>query len=250
MSDTHHLASQWSEWINEPYTSGEAIRDLYEWYFSSPRRPMLLTDFLRPEQATRLYGCLSRLDLWHRVHSIVTSEQEIEELPPDEWLRYPQEQRWSRQDIVRPIGALFDENGGLPAEDCRTMQEFFFFVLIGPQFRIWLASIFGVPIKNKAACEIARYQPGDFIIEHGDTHDPRMVGINFYLGHDCAEGEGGELGFRNGEGEEYLIRPKFNSLSLIPIHKSCVHWVSPWKGKTAARETICLSYRPEYDDLP
>ncbi len=234
----------WNQWISHNHTSPQALEAIREVIRQRPRAPIHLRDFLQPEQARRLQEALENLPLWTRVHAVVKNSLEIEELTQEEWLSRPEEKRWSRQDVARPLNALADPSGPLSADARKAMQDFFVFAMIGPVFRSWLAALYGVDFQDRGACEVVRYQPGDYIIPHADTHDERIVGINFYLGHDWQDGDGGELEFFNEHSDATTIRPLFNSISMIPIHIDCLHQVKPWLRSTPGRETICLSYRP------
>lgn len=241
---TEPLHSVCREWINERYLTDESLEQLRLWYRDRPRRPLVLNDFLLPEKALVLQQCLARLPLWERAYGVLAEDESVVDLPLEEWLACPVERRWNSQDIARPFTALVDPDGPLPVADVQAIREFFFFAFLGPGFRNWLEEIVRVPIQQTVTCEVVRYQMGDYITSHADTHDSRIVGVNFYLGENWQPGDGGELGYANEQGESIVMTPQFNAISIIPIHTDCVHWVQPWQCPTPGRQTICLSYRP------
>lgn len=234
----------WGQWIDQRYIAEETMGGARVWHASRPDRPLVLPGFLRPERAAQLAAVVRSISFWQHVFTVMEPDGSVRDVTNADWASAPEEVRWNHQEIARPFEAFIDPQGPLSVSQRDVIREFFTFAFVGPSFRSWLGSILGVELQQKVSCEVVRYQPTDYLPEHSDTHDDRIVGVNLYLGAGWAEGDGGELGFRNESGAVSTVAPLFNGLSILPIREGCVHWVEPWRRGQPGRETISLSYRP------
>lgn len=232
----------WAHWINEPYLSESAISSVRQSFRARPRRPVILKNFLVPHKAQYLATAFEQISAWEHAHSVLDENDQLITIDRSEWEMLPEAKRWSRQGIAAPLSRLLNDDDA-PASRA-TLRHFALFTITTPALRSWLASVIGVELDQQVTCELVRYGPGDFITAHADTHDPRIIGVNFYLGALWKPEDGGQLGYRNENGEVFSLDPEFNSLSIIPIHQHCVHWVSEWRSSSPGRYTFCLSFRP------
>jgi hypothetical protein len=234
----------WAHWINQPYLSESAICGIRESFQARPRRPLVLKNFLVPDKAERLAKSFEQIRSWERAHAVLDEQKQLTTIDEMEWERRPVEERWSRQEMAAPLSQLLKDESELEPAPRTTILHFVLFTITSPALRSWLAGVVNVELDQHVTCEIVRYGQGDFITEHSDTHDARIIGVNFYLGGSWKPDDGGRLGYRNERGQVFTVDPEFNSLSIIPIHRDCVHWVSPWRSHLPGRYTFCLSFRP------
>lgn len=237
--------SEASEWMNDAYLTEAAIRELQDWFEARPRRPLCLVDFLRADIAAALSACMRDIPIYQRVFSAIDDSRQLVELAESAWQEMPVERRWNRQDIARPLQSIFDPAVLTDPLHLRTLKHFFVFTVLGAAFRSWLGAITQTTIASGVSCELVRYQQGDYIVPHADTHDTRIIGVNFYLGRDWQDGDGAKLGYKNEVEQTFQLCPFYNSISLIPIQAGCTHWVSKWTGAEPGRHTISMSFRPE-----
>jgi 2OG-Fe(II) oxygenase superfamily len=236
--------SLWAHWINQPYLSESAISSIRESFQARPRRPLILKNFLTPHKAECLAKSFEQIGSWTQTHSVLNENKQLITIDSSEWEMLPVEERWSRQEIAAPLSQLLKDDGALDPTVRVTILHFVLFTITSPALRSWLASVVDVELDQRVSCELVRYGQGDFITEHSDTHDTRIIGVNFYLGESWKSDDGGRLGYRNERGQVFMVDPEFNSLSIIPIHHGCSHWVTPWKSSLLGRYTFCLSFRP------
>jgi Rps23 Pro-64 3,4-dihydroxylase Tpa1-like proline 4-hydroxylase len=67
---------------------------------------------------------------------------------------------------------------------------------------------------------------GDFSHRHTDVRGNRSAGYNLYLSSASA-GDGGTLTYVSFAGDEYEIRPTFNTLVIFDVRRSREHLVTP-----------------------
>jgi len=230
------------QWIEPKYLARPFLREMQSWFVRRPGTPRLLKGFLRPERAEALADCLAGVTLWQRVRCVRDGET-TREVTDGEWERTPPEQRFSDTDIARPLKRLW-EGQGVPA-GAEGLLKSFLLLALGPPMQSWVSRVVGVDVSGKITCEVARYGRGQFLREHSDTHDSRIAGANFYLGRAPGITRGGKLGFRNEQGEVFLLEAEFNSLSIFPVRVGCSHWVTEWVDEQAGRELVSVSYRPQ-----
>ncbi|EDY45765.1 hypothetical protein SSBG_03758 [Streptomyces sp. SPB074] len=163
---------------------------------------------------------------------------------PQEWQAAAPQERAAVRDVARDIPALFDEGSAYPAKHRARLSDFFVFAGMGPALRDllkrWTAP--GRPLTTNV--EFARYRRGDTLGEHSDAESDTLFVLNLYLDPGYREGDGGVLGFRDEEGREHLMPPRFNSVSVMPIRPGCVHWVTSWRADHAGRHTVSIAVVP------
>ncbi|MEX0972380.1 MAG: 2OG-Fe(II) oxygenase family protein [Solirubrobacterales bacterium] len=238
------VVAEWKRWIDPRYLQAPVLEELRTRFAIRPRRPLSLPSFLAAERAAELAAALRRIRRWDRVHTVLDEEERLREISAGEWGARPAEERWSAQELARPLATVVDDAERLDERGREQLAALFDFVIVGVAFRTWLGQIAGVPLGPHVSCELVRYRRGDFIARHTDTHDARIVGLNLYLDADYRRQDGGQLGYANEEQDEFSVDPAFNSLSLIPIDRACCHWVGPWKAGRPGRETVSLSFSP------
>jgi 2OG-Fe(II) oxygenase superfamily len=238
------VVAEWLQWMDSRYLQAPMLAELRERFAARPHQPLLLTSFLTPDRAAGLAVALQSLRGWERVHAVLDEDDRLRELPADEWRRRPAQERWSAQELARPVTQLVEDEKRLDKRGREELAALFGFVIIGPAFRTWLGQVVGTPLGHRVSCELVRYRRGDFIARHTDTHDTRIVGLNLYLDQSYQPADGGQLGYANERRDEFSVEPAFNSLSLIPIDPKCCHWVAPWKANRPGRETISMSFSP------
>ncbi|MBT2450998.1 2OG-Fe(II) oxygenase [Streptomyces sp. ISL-43] len=211
-----------------------------------PARPVQLPEFLPGEQALRLSETVQAMPTW-RSSPVVWNpgRHSTRGVSADEWDATPAELRAAVRDVAQDVPALFDEGSGYPAEYRSLLADLFVFACMGPELRAlldaWVAP--GKPLRTNM--EFARYGHGDRLGEHSDAESDTLFVLNLYLDPRYREADGGVLGFRNEDGEEFAMPPRFNSVSVMPIRPGCVHWVSPWRVARPGRHTVSIAAGPE-----
>lgn len=210
-----------------------------------PARPVHLDGFLPPDQAARLAAALGAMPDWAR--SPVLWDEDHRETTPvtlDEFHAAPPRRRAAVRQVARSIPALFDDDSPYPAPHRESLSDFFVFAGMGPVLvellGRWVAP--GSPVTTNV--EFARYGTDDYLGEHSDTDSDTLFVLNLYLDEAYRESDGGVLGFRNEKGEETLMPPRYNSLSVMPIRPGCVHWVTPWRRAGVGRHTVSIAASP------
>lgn len=218
---------------------------LVELLRAAPARPVHLDGFLSEEQARALGETVRALPDWES-SAVVWNEDRTatRKVTPQEWRDSSPERRAAIRDVARNIPALFDTGSAYPAEHRERLSDFFVFAGMGPDLRERLARWTepGVPLTTNV--EFARYGPGDRLGEHSDAESDTLFVLNLYLDPDYREDDGGVLGFRDEEGRDFLMPPRFNSLSVMPIRSGCVHWVTPWQSDRTGRYTVSIAAVP------
>ncbi len=232
-------------WIRDQYLRKPYISSLQDQYNQLPSKPIFIKNFMSDNHFHELQQCILNIPNYCRDYSIITENDEVMSVSKDKWESSQKSHRWNKQDIVKPLGDLLKPGIFSLEKDTRLFQDFVKFAILGDELSLWLSEIVGRTLNKKVSCEIVRYHKGDYIVEHKDTHDNRVIGINFYIGPDWEKDYGGELGFKNEQGSEFFVSPLPNSLSIIPISHSCSHWVKPWLSNSPGRHTISMSFRPE-----
>ncbi|WP_367045596.1 2OG-Fe(II) oxygenase [Streptomyces sp. Je 1-332] len=213
-----------------------------------PARPVHLDGFLPAGQAARLAGALRAMPRWTR--SPVLWDDALLETTPvalEEFRDAPSRRRAAVRQVAQDIPKLFDDGSTFPAGHRAALSDFFVFAGMGPVLvdllAQWIAP--GAPITTNV--EFARYGTDDYLGEHSDTGSDTLFVLNLYLDEAYKQSDGGVLGFRNEEGEEFLMPARYNSLSVMPIRRGCVHWVSPWRRDSVGRHTVSIAATPTAD---
>ncbi|MGW5215284.1 hypothetical protein ACWEQO_29855 [Streptomyces sp. NPDC004051] len=237
---THH-ASPYLPALRAP----EELAALGELLTRTPARPVHLDGFLPPDQADRLAAALRAMPHW--ALSPVLWDDALRETTPvtmEEFRNAPPRLQAARRQVAQDIPALFDDGSSYSALHRKSLSDFFVFAGMGPVLvdllAQWVAP--GNPVTTNV--EFARYGRDDYLGEHSDTDSDTLFVLNLYLDEAYEESDGSVLGFRNEEGEEFLMPPRYNSLSVMPIRPGCVHWVTPWHRDSAGRHTASLAASP------
>lgn len=196
-------------------------------------------DFLDIRLALELQAAVKALPIWVRSLCLLGGSGSFEEVTEDRWWNAEEHLRMTSQDLARPLNAI-SSHANIPAHQKELLLDFLRFFVAGVEVRRWLFGIYGF-MSTGVSLEFARYQHGDFLAEHSDLLGDRVLAMNIYL-DDWKDSDGGTLGFRNGSGEHCFIQPSFNSVSLLPIQKGCVHWVDEWTRSAPGRETVCIGF--------
>ena len=232
-------------WIDRSHQSPARIDLLSKRWRTRPYAPLKITNFFSEHAFAELLECVRNIPNYQRDYSLLTHENEVRSVPYEEWCRTDPAKRWNSQDIARPLADLFSPSAFDDPKHLQTLRSFFQFAVLGDELICWLSKLIGVNLSKKVSCEFVHYREGDYITPHKDTHDDRIIGLNFYLGPEWRKGYGGELGFENEIGERFAVTPNPNTLSIIPIDEQCMHWVEPWRSKFSGRYTISMSFRPD-----
>ncbi|MEF9881641.1 2OG-Fe(II) oxygenase [Streptomyces sp. P9-A4] len=212
---------------------------------ADPARPVHLDGFLPDEQAWALGETVRALPTWE-ASAVLWNPDRLATRPatPEEWRAAAPEERAAVREVARGIPALFDDGSPYPAEHRARLSDFFVFAGMGTVLRElldrWTAP--GGPLTTNI--EFARYRSGDTLGEHSDAESDTVFVLNLYLDPAYRAGDGGVLGFRDEEGREHLMPPRFNSVSVMPIRPGCVHWVTPWRADRVGRHTISIAAVP------
>ena len=238
---TTHQASPYLPTVR----SAEELVALGELLRRRPAHPVQLTGFLPDDQAERLAETVRALPQW-LASPVLWDDGRLatRKATEAEWSAAPPERRAAIREVAHGIPALFDDGSDFPAEYRSRLSEFFLFAGMGPALRELLAgwTAPGRPVTTDV--EFARYRRDDQLGEHSDAESDTLFVVNLYLDPDHRASDGGVLGFRNEEGEEFLMPPRFNSVSVVPIRPGCVHWVTPWRTDRVGRHTASIAARP------
>ncbi|MER7952489.1 hypothetical protein ABTY59_34370 [Streptomyces sp. NPDC096079] len=210
-----------------------------------PARPVHLDGFLPETQARALGETVRAMPTWETSAVLWDADRRATRpVTPDEWRAAAPEERAAVRDVARGIPALFDEDSPYPAQYRARLSDFFVFAGMGTALRDvldrWTAP--GGPLTTNV--EFARYRRGDTLGEHSDAESDTLFVLNLYLDPGYGTDDGGILGFRDEEGREHLMPPRFNSLSVMPIRPGCVHWVTPWRADRVGRHTVSIAAVP------
>ncbi|MEU5091340.1 hypothetical protein [Streptomyces sp. NPDC021356] len=212
---------------------------------ATPARPVHLDGFLPDAQARALGETVRAMPTWE-ASAVLWDADRLATRPAtlEEWRAAAPEERAAVREVARDIPALFDDGSPYPAELRVRLSDFFVFAGMGPDLRDllgrWTAP--GRPLTTNV--EFARYRCGDTLGEHSDAESDTLFVLNLYLDPAYRAGDGGVLGFRDEEGREHLMPPRFNSLSVMPIRPGCVHWVTPWRADRVGRHTVSIAAVP------
>ncbi|WP_298556411.1 2OG-Fe(II) oxygenase family protein [Streptomyces luteogriseus] len=241
MTDT--TARHASPYGAAPRTSGE-LDALGELLTRNPARPVHLDGFLLTDQAARVAEAVREMPQWASTPAL-WNEDLLATRPatPEEFRAAAPRLRAALRQVAQDIPALFDDDSAYAGRFRRDLSDFFVFAGMGPVLvdllARWVAP--GGPLTTNI--EFARYDRGDFLGEHSDTDSDTLFVLNLYLDEAYARSDGGILGFRNEQGEEFLMPPRYNSLSVMPIRHGCVHWVTPWLRDGVGRQTVSIAAR-------
>lgn len=114
----------------------------------------------------------------------------------------------------------------------------------------YAARAFGLRLAEKPFVNASRMVAGDFLRAHLDHEDDRLIGLLWYFSPaPWRPGSGGELGYRGRSGDRTLVAPTHNSMSLMRLGRTGVHWVQPVVDEEFARYAIIghLSSAPPVD---
>ncbi|MFE5589903.1 hypothetical protein [Streptomyces sp. NPDC056549] len=210
-----------------------------------PARPVHLDGFLPEQQARALGETVRAMPTWETSAVLWNPDRRATRpATPEEWRAAAPGERAAVRDVARDIPALFDDGSPYPAEHRARLSDFFVFAGMGTVLRDlldrWTSP--GGPLTTNV--EFARYRYGDTLGEHSDAESDTRFVLNLYLDPSYRAGDGGVLGFRDEEGREHLMPPRFNSLSVMPIRPGCVHWVTPWRADRVGRHTVSIAAVP------
>ncbi|MGW5781955.1 2OG-Fe(II) oxygenase [Streptomyces sp. NPDC003863] len=229
--------------VNPEYLEPEARAELHTWHKQGAGGPRTLPDFLRPDFATALGDALRALPYWVRYASVYEGDVRTREVAEEEWDGHPD--RAARHYLIRPMLAAVESPD--VAEEHRTvLRQFLAFVVTGPHFLSWVASVVGDSLEPRTSFEFTRYGTGDHITPHHDLIPGRVLAANFYLDSRYTDTAGGRLWFRDADGRDHVTEPEFNSFTMIPIRDGCRHWVEPYTGAEPGRYTANLQIHREY----
>lgn len=236
----------WTEWIHPRYCQPETLIELRNWFSGRPSGPLSLNDFLQEEKVSDIAGSLSRIRLYEPVYSLYWGKNRTEyrDVTEQEFTAADEAHRFGRHQVITSLPDIFTPEGGLSEQEQMSLESFFRFLFVGQGLKSWMAVVTGQLLEEKVSFEVVRYEKGDFLSPHCDTHDNRLLGLNFYLDPHWQESDGGMLGFINHQEQVTYCPPVFNSISLIPIHESYRHWVNPWNNEKTGRFCISMSFRP------
>lgn len=208
-----------------------ARRRMTAWWSAKPSSPLVLTDVLPQESAARLLAVLKSHEAWQYEHVVLNEDDWPEEVDDDAFTATPRERRFSRNDRL-PL----EEIEGIAETD--ELQR-----IMGCEPVLQhLSEVTGQRVVGPIM-EFARYRKGDFLTEHKDAFNARVIGLVLYLA-DTAWNEsfGGCLGYRNEIGETTITRPTFNTMSVFPFRTDCAHWVSQVVAPDVTRYSVALHY--------
>ncbi|MFD8204876.1 hypothetical protein ACFV2S_00485 [Streptomyces sp. NPDC059695] len=210
-----------------------------------PARPVHLDGFLPAEQARALGETVRAMPTWE-TSAVLWNPDRLATRPatPEEWRAASPGERAAVRDVARDIPALFDDGSPYPAEHRARLSAFFVFAAMGPVLRDLLDRWTAPGGALTTNVEFARYRRGDTLGEHSDAESDTLFVLNLYLDPGYGADDGGILGFRDEEGREHLMPPRFNSLSVMPIRPGCVHWVTPWRADRVGRHTVSIAAVP------
>ncbi|PNG20695.1 2OG-Fe(II) oxygenase [Streptomyces cahuitamycinicus] len=241
MTDT--TARQVSPYGPAPRTPGE-LTSLTQLLTENPARPVHLDGFLPADQAARIAEAVRAIPHWASSPAL-WNEDLLATRPAtaEEFHAASPELRAAIRQVAQDIPALFDDDSAYAEPLRRGLSDFFVFAGMGPVLVDLLARWVAAEGPLTTNIEFARYDRGDFLGEHSDTDSDTLFVLNLYLDEAYTEGDGGVLGFRNEQGEEFLMPPRYNSLSVMPIRHGCVHWVTPWLRDRVGRQTVSIAAR-------
>lgn len=218
-----------ADWLDLRTKPGEFA----DWFADPNSHVAWINRFLRADKAADLDEVLRCESLvWHRSLWIFNDRGDLDSVPEEAWGGTPGERRFSSFDIGDlPSGP---ESPALPAR--------FRNLVGGDQFIAWLSALVGRRLSRLVSFRLTRYHAGDFIAEHKDAADGRILRLNLYLDSRWQPGWGGELGFRNERNAASLLEPRFNLLAMSPVRPGCDHWVEPWTAVVEGRGSIAMSY--------
>ncbi len=103
-----------------------------------------------------------------------------------------------------------------------------------------LSDASGVDLEAESYVNATRMIAGDFLRAHVDHEDSRIFGLLFYFAdQQWTSGDGGELGYRRGDGPAAAhIAPTNNSMTVMYLGTSGVHWVRPMRSSTFHRYAV------------
>lgn len=236
----------WTEWIHPKYCQPETLIELRNWFAGHPSSPLSLTGFLQEEKVRAIADCLPKIRLYQHIYSLYwgKTRREYQDVEKKDFMEADVVNRFGRHQVITSLPAIFTPESGLSEQEQLLLESFFHFLFVGQGLKSWMAVITGQALEEKVSFEMVRYGKEDFLSPHCDTHDNRLLGLNFYLDPHWQEPDGGMLGFIDHEDQITYCHPIFNSISLIPIHESYKHWVSPWNNEKTGRYCISMSFRP------
>jgi hypothetical protein len=210
-----------------------------------PARPVHLDGFLPADQAARISQAVRAMPRWATAPVLWNHDRRATRpATAEEFHAAPPRLQGAIRQVAQDIPALFDDDSAYAVPFRRDLSDFFVFAGMGPVLVDLLARWVAPEGPLTTNIEFARYGRGDFLGEHSDTDSDTLFVLNLYLDEEYDERDGGTLGFRNEEGEEFLMPPRYNSLSVMPIRQGCVHWVTPWLRDGVGRQTASIAARP------
>lgn len=201
------------------------------WWAVRPTSPLVLTDVLTAADAAELLGILSGHDGWQREHVILNQADWTEQVDAEAFAATPAERRFNtneRLPLERVAGAVAADR----------LQG-----LMGSKLVLdHLSKVTGQRVIGPIM-EFARYRQGDFLAEHKDTFNARVIGLVLYLSDaEWQEDFGGCLGYHNETVDTFVTLPTFNTMSVFPFRTDCAHWVSPVSKPGVTRYSVALHY--------
>lgn len=209
----------------------EARERMAAWWTAQPSRPLVLPNVLPSKSSAQLLAVLSSHKAWQYEHVVLNRDDWTEGVNEDTFTDTPRELRFSCNDRL-PL----DRVEGIPATD--ELQQ----VMGSEPVLRHLSDVTGRRVVGPIM-EFARYRKGDFLTEHKDAFNARVIGLVLYLADsEWHEGFGGCLGYRNEVGETIITPPTFNTMSAFPFRTDCAHWVSPIVAPDVTRYSVALHY--------
>jgi Rps23 Pro-64 3,4-dihydroxylase Tpa1-like proline 4-hydroxylase len=231
-------------WISGTYLDKHKLLSLSENLGDEPSLLGIIPDFLLVSKAEELGEYIRHSVTWDRSRYILGMHQN-EEIPVSEeqWLSTPEAKHFSQFDVGPSLQSLTETSPG-------SVLSQFFNLLRSSDFMRWMSVICREAVHELTGVRLTRYRNGDFIREHLDSQDGRIVRCNLYLSQTWTPKAGGCLMFRNQTNTLTKVFPILNTLVLTPVSQGCSHWVTAVTSPVATRESLAFSFRPKCISSP
>ena len=200
------------------------------------RTRVQIRDFLQPDAADTLHGCLANEVPWQLAHRVEGQSRATERGHAD------------REDVIAPAiehayekareeyQFVYDsylmvraaKQGWDPELKLHVVLQF----LNTPEFIAFARYLTGDPTIRRASAQATRYRPGQFLMRHEDedTQEGRRYAYVINLTRRWEADWGGQLQFLSGDGDVVdTFLPRYNSLSLFKVPQPhLVSLIAPW----------------------
>jgi hypothetical protein len=205
-------------WIDERHLDERTLAGYRDAFSEDPAKMLLISDFLRPEVASRLAGFLADDAEFSPEYGLYSVDGGVN---PERWEAAAERDRFFRFEKLRNVKAE-----AALTDTALTYMRFRAFVT-EPAFRELFEAMSGLALGPSDDFGAHAFHVGDFLLDHDDANKDRRLALVMYLTPGWRSEYGGALRMEDPQGNARRFDASFNGLAVFDTLAGTTHRVEP-----------------------